>query len=323
MTNLRTFNPGTISDQAAMLLGALPDPTAAAPLPGPDDLEGWATAHAANEEFFIPFGQGLADRLGATHSETTLGRLPALEITPKGWQENGKRIVYTHGGAYTFLSAASSLAVAVLVADATGQKVLSLDYTVAPKARWQAIVQEVVDAFATLNDQGFAMNQLGAFGDSAGGGLIAGAVLKMRDENRGMPAALALLSPWADITETGDTYHTLKDAEPSYTYAGSLGPSALAYAPLEDQKHPYVSPVYGDYAPGFPPTLIQGGTREIFLSNFVRQYQAIDQAGGDVKLDLYEGMPHVFQALLMAFSAPESLTATAKIGHFFRQKLGI
>jgi monoterpene epsilon-lactone hydrolase len=47
---------------------------------------------------------------------------------------------------------------------------------------------------------------------------------------------------------------------------------ADAYADPKDQKHPYVSPVYGDYTKGFPPTLIQGGTKEIFLSNFIRQY---------------------------------------------------
>jgi acetyl esterase/lipase len=52
--------------------------------------------------------------------------------------------------------------------------------------------------------------------------------------------------------------------------------------------------VYGDLKQGFPPTLIQGGTKEIFLSNFVRLYQALDQAGQTVKLDIYEGMPHVF-----------------------------
>ena len=61
-------------------------------------------------------------------------------------------------------------------------------------------------------------------------------------------------------------------------------------------ENPYISPVYGDYTKGFPPTLIQGGTREIFLSNFVLQYQAIDCAGQVAILDLYEGMTHVFQA---------------------------
>ena len=103
---------------------------------------------------------------------------------------------------------------------------------------------------------------------------------------------------------------TLRDAEPYYTYENLLGPSALAYADAKDHKHPYVSPVYGDFSKGFPPTLIQGGTKEIFLSNFVRLYQALDQAGQNAKLDIYEGMPHVFVPMLP--DTPESKAAMTK-----------
>lgn len=93
-----------------------------------------------------------------------------------------------------------------------------------------------------------------------------------------MPAAVALWSPWADVTETGDTYITLEAAEPNYLYEILLGPSANAYADPKDKKNPYVSPVYGDFKKGFPPTLIQGGTKEIPLSGFVRLCQALDTA---------------------------------------------
>jgi acetyl esterase/lipase len=99
-----------------------------------------------------------------------------------------------------------------------------------------------------------------------------------------------------------------------------LGPSAAAYADPKDQKNPYVSPVYGDFSRGFPPTLIQGGTREIFLSGFVRLYQAIDAAGRTVKLDLYEAMPHVFQN--KAPASPESRQALGKMADFLKQHLG-
>jgi acetyl esterase/lipase len=95
--------------------------------------------------------------------------------------------------------------------------------------------------------------------------------------------------------------------------------SADAYAAPADQKNPYVSPVYGDYSKGFPPTLIQGGTREIFLSNFVRQYQAIERGGGTAILDLYEGMPHVFQMVLAG--SPESDAAFARTVSFWSAEL--
>jgi acetyl esterase/lipase len=135
-----------------------------------------------------------------------------------------------------------------------------------------------------------------------------------------MPAAVVLWSPWSDITQTGDTYVTLKDAELSYLYDKHLKPAADTYAAPQDQRHPYVSPVYGDYVRGFPPTLIQGGTREIFLSNFVRHYQALDCAGQVVKLDLYEGMSHVFQGEQP--NLPESQLARNKIKDFLKEHLG-
>ena len=157
---------------------------------------------------------------------------------------------------------------------------VSLDYrTNPPGARWQEVTDQVVNVFKALNKQGYAMKNLAIYGDSAGGGLAAATVLKLRDAGLGMPAAVVLWSPWADITETGDTYVTLKSAEPNYLYERVLGPSADAYADPKDQKQPYVSPVYGNFKKGFPPTLIQGGTKEIFLSNFVRLYQALDNAG--------------------------------------------
>ena len=88
--------------------------------------------------------------------------------------------------------------------------------------------------------------------------------------------------------------------------------------PPADQKNPYVSPVYGNFIKGYPPTLIQGGTREIFLSGFVRLYQALDQANIPVKLDIYEGMPHVHQFL---YKTPESKIALSKMNNFLQAYL--
>ena len=156
------------------------------------------------------------------------------------------------------------------------------------------------------------------YGDSAGGGLAAGSVLKMLDEGVGMPAALVLWSPWTDLTRVGDTFFTLGEADPlipNDLWKNSAG----AYANPSDQKNPYVSPAYGNFSNGFPPTLIQGGTKEMLLSDFVRLYQALDQAGNPVKLDIYEGMPHVFQTFLQ--NTTESNIAISKTSDFLKEHL--
>lgn len=279
----------------------------------PLDTNGWAERWRRGEQALTQSLPALIERYQPQLAECQLGGTPVIDIKPRDWKDDGRVLVYCHGGGYTMGSAKSSLDNSLLVADHTGLRVISVDYTVAPKAKWQKITDQVIVVFEALQKEGYGLKNIGIYGDSAGGGLAAGVVLKMRDEGLGMPAAVVLWSPWSDITETGETYVTLKEWDPLLSMA-ALRASADAYADRADQKNPYVSPVYGDYTKGFPPTLIQGGTREIFLSNFVRQYQAIESAGVKANLDLYEGMIHVFQPL--APNSPESQLALRKMKAF-------
>ena len=312
--------PTTISAeaQAAGREFTLAGRGAALPLPG--DIEGWrqtwegieATSEAENRE--------IVEQFGTSVTEVILGGVPVLDLKPRNWQDNGKVLIYTHGGAYTLFSAASTLAGAVPVADLTGLRIISVDYTVAPVGKWQDATAQVVSVIEALVAEGYGLSDIAIYGDSAGGGLAAGAVLRARDEGVGLVAAVVLWSPWSDITETGGTYTTLKDSDPVLVYENMLENAAGAYADPEDQKHPYVSPVYGDYTQGFPPTLIQVGASEIFLSNAIRHYQALDNAGISVRIDPYEGMWHVFQSF--HWDIPESHLAREKMAAFLRQTLG-
>ncbi len=312
--------PTTVSEEAAAIIRMFPDPGLKPAAPAHDDIKAWTAIQRAMETSGIKRSKPLVDKLGPIVTEMKLGGVPVLDIKPRNWKDNGKVMLYTHGGAYTLFSAYSTLGSAALMAATTGLRVISIDYTLAPHARWQQITDQVVSVFKALREQGYAMKDMAIYGDSAGGSLAAGSVLKMRDKGLGMPAAVVLWSPWSDITDTGDSYFTLKRADPAYFYDNHLKTSADAYADPKDQKHPYVSPVYGDYSKGFPPTLIQGGSKEIFLSNFIRHYQALDTAGQIVKLDIYEGMVHVFQVALAG--TPESKTALGKVDTFLKQHLG-
>ncbi|WP_417671822.1 alpha/beta hydrolase [Roseibium sp.] len=288
-------------------------------VPAPNDLPAWKTLQDADSAAKVEHAAPFVEAFNGTLRDITLGGVPVVEVTPGELARNDKIAVYLHGGAYTFNSARGAIVSAILLADETNLRVMAVDYTLAPHAKWQEITDQVLSVFVALAEQGLTASDIVLYGDSAGGGLSAGSVLKMRDQGMEMPAALILWSPWADVSQTGDSYVTLRDAEPFYTYRDILGPSALAYADAKDHQHPYVSPVYGDYTKGFPPTLIQGGTKELFLSNVVRLYQALDQAGQTVKLDLYEGMPHVFMAILP--ESPESRAAVGKAGDWVSRHL--
>jgi acetyl esterase/lipase len=311
--------PSTISPEAQKALAQFSRAARNMELPAADDVEGWKKVQAAFEKKRAAANAAVVKEYEPDIQPRKLGGVPVLDIKPKGWKESKRVLVYTHGGAYTLYSANSRLISAVPMAHDTGLRVISVDYTLAPHAKWQEVTSQVVTVVQALVKEGHSLKQIAIYGESAGGGLAAAAVLKMRDQGLGMPAAVVLWSPWSDITDSGDTYATLQDADPLLYYPGNLKNCAAAYAAPADQRNPYVSPVYGNFTKGFPPTLIQAGTKEIFLSNAVRHYQALDQAGIPVKLDLYEGMWHIFQ--VFNYDLPESKLARKKVRGFLEERL--
>jgi acetyl esterase/lipase len=207
----------------------------------------------------------------------------------------------------------------VPVANKTGLQVISVDYTLAPTSKWNQTTGEILSVIRALINQGYSMDDIAMYGDSAGGNVVTGSVLKMRDTGMGLPSAVVLWSPWLDLTGKGDSYITLDGDDPFSSYNATLKNMAGAYANPPEQENPYASPVYSNFTKGFPPTLLQLGTKEILLSDSVRFYQALDQAGIPVKLDIYEGMPHVFQGYM--FNTPESDLAITKMSNFLDEHL--
>ncbi len=314
------YVPETVSPESQYILRMMQGPQGIA-LPGPNDVEAWKKIRSyvppqlqaiAKDPQVSKWKADTTKRYPSTSKKGSLGGVPVVEIAAQSWRENGKVLVYVHGGGY--VTGGPEFGLGGWVSGETGLRIVSVDYTLAPEAKWNQISDQVVAVLRALEDKGYAPKDIAVLGDSAGGGLAAAAVLKMRDRGLGIPGALVLWSPWADITETGDTYFTLRQADPLLNYKLLLKKAADAYADPKDQKNPYVSPVYGDYSKGFPPTLIQGGTKEIFLSDFVREYRAIDSAGGTAVLDIYEGMPHVFQGIV--FGTPEAQQAMTKMKKF-------
>jgi acetyl esterase/lipase len=112
---------------------------------------------------------------------------------------------------------------------------------------------------------------------------------RAKDEGLPMPAGLVLLTPEVDLTESGDSFTTNLGLD---NILGSrLMPANLLYAAGHDLSHPYLSPLFADVS-GFPPTFIQAGTRDLFLSNAVRMHRTLRAAGVDAELHVFEAMPH-------------------------------
>jgi monoterpene epsilon-lactone hydrolase len=315
---LRAYVPTTISPEAAAVYNAY-RPFVLAPQPAPaKTLADFDALYQKAEERSLARSEALLKATQASVTERRIGGVKVYEIRPKDYHDDGTVLIDVHGGGFVTGSAHSSVGSLSQLAQATGKRVITVEYTVAPRGRWQLVTDQVAAVYKGILDEGTKANRIGMLGGSAGGNIVAATTLKIRDRGLPMPAALLLISPMSDFTEGGDTRMTLMDADPAL-HADQVRPGLDAYADPADQKNPYVSPVYGDFTKGYPPTLIQGGTKEWLLSDMVRLHRAIKAAGGNCDLEIYEGMPHGFPSLMA--DAPEGKEAKAEQMAFWKHYL--
>jgi acetyl esterase/lipase len=248
---------------------------------------------------------------GTERTAMTIDGMPALRVAvPQSLPD--RHILYLHGGAYAFGSAAYYRDFLWRVAAATRAQVLCIDYRLAPEHRFPAAVDDAVKGYRWLLSEGAEPGRIGFMGDSAGGGLVFATLLRLRDERVPLPAAAVALSPWADLATTGASYRDNAEADPMLS---PPQPRYLArcYLGDADPRHPYASPIYGDPA-GLPPSLIQAGGDEILRDDAVRMAERLRAAGCQVDLQIWPRMPHAWQ--LFARILPEGRRAIDEIGAF-------
>jgi monoterpene epsilon-lactone hydrolase len=127
-------------------------------------------------------------------------------------------------------------------------------------------------------------------GPSAGANLAAATILRARDEGLPLPGGATLFSPAADLTESGDTWNTNFGVDTVFTARATA--AFHLYAAGHDLRDPYLSPVFGDFGKGFPPTLLIAGTRDVLLSDTVRLHRALSAAGVPADLHVFEAAGH-------------------------------
>ncbi|MFZ5757182.1 MAG: alpha/beta hydrolase [Pseudomonadota bacterium] len=226
--------------------------------------------------------------------------------------------IYLHGGGYFFGSPRSHRTLTWRISQAGRMKVLAVDYRQPPDHEYPAPIWDVVRVYRWLLARGYEPQNIFIGGDSAGGNLTLVSMLKFRELGLPLPAGAVLISPWADLTATGDSLRENARHEP-YIPVNVLKFLARVYAGEHSPHDPFLSPIYGDYS-GFPPLLIQVGGNEVLLSDAERVEAAAKKARIPVKLTVYPGMMHVFQAL--AYFIPEGKEAVREIGRFIHKHVG-
>jgi acetyl esterase/lipase len=224
-----------------------------------------------------------------------VGGVAGVEVTIRGSEpENEDVILYFHGGVYVIGSAAFSVPLVGDLVRRTGVKAITLDYRLAPEHQYPAAVEDARAAYEGLLAQGIAPDQIALAGESAGGGLAVATLLALREAGVPLPACAYAMSPYVDLTLSGETLAGKQEVDPLLTPAG-LRTRVPDYVGGADAANPYISPIFGDLR-GMPPLLIQVGSHEVLLSDAVRLAGRAAIADVAVTLDVTPGVPHVFQA---------------------------
>jgi acetyl esterase/lipase len=212
-------------------------------------------------------------------------------LKPRCGAEANRVILYLHGGAYVTCSARSHRPITTALARLTGRRVFSLDYRLAPEHPFPAAVDDAAAAYRWLLQKGCAPGEIVLAGDSAGGGLVIATLLRLRRESVPLPAAAVCFAPWVDLTGKCD-YRNGQDW--SMFRGDDVASFARLYLKDVAADDCEASPVFADLA-GLPPLLIQVSGSELLFDEALRLHQRALAAGVRSRLDVYPGLPHVWQ----------------------------
>jgi acetyl esterase/lipase len=231
-------------------------------------------------------------------------------LRPRGRQASAS-IMYIHGGGYVSCSPQTHRPITAALARMTRLPVFAVDYRLAPENKFPAAVDDVYSAYKWLAAQGEGRHIVLA-GDSAGGGLALALALKLRDAGERRPACLVCFSPWTDLTGSGGSERSNADADPMF-YPENIAAFAAAYVSEPGEKTSILaSPVFADAA-GLPPAMFQVGSTEVLADDSRRIHEKMVAAGGESKLEVFEGVSHVWQMSIgIVPEATEALRNAAK-----------
>jgi epsilon-lactone hydrolase len=237
------------------------------------------------------------------------------EFVVSGDADEGRTILYLHGGGFQIGSSRSYRELATRLSRSASARVLVLDYRRAPEHIYPCAHDDSFEAYRWLLDQGVAAHTIALAGDSAGGNLSVSTALRARDAGLPRPSGIALISPYLDLTNgrpsiservsrdpflDGKTFHMIAD-----TCAGDT-----------PRHNPDLSPIFANLT-GLPPTLVMVGSEEILHDDAVDFAVLAKQAGVEVQLDVWDGLFHVWP-----FFGPileEGRQASDKLGAFLAE----
>lgn len=254
---------------------------------------------------------------GAAVEAQTCGGVPCEWIYTKKAPQ-GKVILYLHGGGWTFGNLKTARPAGLFLAEASGYRVLSVEYRLAPEHPFPAGLDDCAAVFDWLLENGFTEENIALFGDSAGGNLSLCLTCRLLEQGRRAPCAIGLASPVTDMTERSRLVRSRDDLI-YVMYQNEETDIFELYANGSDRRNPLLSPVFSDLQ-GFPPMLIHVGGDEALALDCVAFSKKVYRQDVPVILKVYKGMFHDFS--IVGRTLAESRQSVREFARFFAKILG-
>ncbi len=196
-------------------------------------------------------------------------------IIPRDERRQGV-ILYLHGGGFTCGGIEYARGFGATLAERFGVKVFCPAYRLAPETPFPGALEDCLTAYSYLLSKGYKPGNIILCGESAGGGLCYSLCLKLKAENIRLPGGIVAISPWTDLTLSGESYESNQSCDPSMSL-DFLKYCASCYG--GDGADPLLSPIFGDLSQ-LPPSLIFAAKNELLRSDAQMLHSNLQNSGG-------------------------------------------
>ena len=229
-------------------------------------------------------------------------------------------LLYLHGGGYSFYPKSYANLIAEISLHAKA-RIFALDYRLSPEHCFPAQLDDALEAYRHLLENGVDPRELVVAGDSAGGNLAVALLLSARESRLPLPALAVLLSPATDFltpTELGGRASLVANQRFDYISKEMLVTWADWFCGEEARSNPLISPIYADLR-GLPPIYVQAGRAEILYDSIQAFAERANSQGANVVLESWEDMNHGFQ--MFGHLARQSAEAIRRTAEVIRERL--
>lgn len=257
------------------------------------------------QQFWVGFGPQIK---GVDVQPVLISAIRGEWVVPES--ATGRRVIlYFHGGGFIAGSPETHRPLVSRLAHAASARALVPQYRLSPEFPFPAALRDAADAYRWLLTQGITPNNIIFAGDGSGGGLAMATLLALRNAGLPLPAATVAFSPWADMTLSGWSMLKNRPTDDALSWE-LLATCARYYLKGASPADPFASPIYGDFR-GLPPMMIHAGSMEVLRDDASRIGERAAAANINVNVEVYEGMPHLFQGLPELSESKVSLTRAA------------